>query len=59
MAKGKSKQIKLLCEWAEEGLFCDQVTPFLKLCKQENYDPMAKVSQDKFLKIKKRFGYWW
>ena len=51
-------QTKQLYEWAEELLLSDDVTQFLKFCKDEGTEATETVSYTKFLTLKEEFESW-
>ncbi len=49
------EQQKPLYEWAEEGLFSDDISPFLQYCKQDMYEPTDVIPYHEFLVLKEKF----
>ena len=46
---------KQLYKWAEEGLAINQISNFLKFCKQENHEATEMVRYAQFLTLKEQF----
>jgi hypothetical protein len=46
---------KQLYKWAEEGLAINQVSNFLKFCKNDNHEATEMVTYAQFLTFKEKF----
>lgn len=46
---------KQLYKWAEEGLAINQVSNFLKFCKNDNHEATEMVTYAEFLILKAKF----